>query len=107
MTNSALSFGKEIQLTEGTATDIRWNADSCSLVFEQQERERSRLFRTGVDEAGLTALDLCNTPSSKVQGRSAFFGQDDFAFDRRGTLSIWPEDLTVNARAYRNVGCSR
>ena len=71
------------------------NADDKSVVFEVRSGNTSRLFAIGADGRERNALDLCNHGATRVQGRAAFFAQDDFAFvsDRSGSLAIWRCDL--------------
>jgi len=91
---------KITQLTDGSAVDLRpnWNLDGASIVFERKTGSGSQLWALRLHAQGAPTcepIDLCNAGGTKVQGRAAFFAQDDFAFvsDRSGTSSIWRANL--------------
>jgi TolB protein len=91
---------KTTQLTDGSAVDLRpnWNVDGTSIVFERKTALGSHLWMLRLHEHGAStceSIDLCNAGGTKVQGRAAFFAQDDFAFvsDRSGASSIWRANL--------------
>ena len=89
------------QLTDGSAVDLRpnWNVDGTSIVFERRTASGSALWmlrpQAGRVAATCDPLDICNAGGTKVQGRAAFFAQDDFAFvsDRSGSPAIWRANL--------------
>lgn len=92
-------IGAERALTAASRVALRpnWNLDGRSLIFETKEANTSRLHRLTLPDGTPTALDLCNEGATRVQGRVAFFGPDDFAFvsDRTGQPSIWRCDLVA------------
>ena len=91
----------EREITGSARVAIRpnWNADGRSILFEVKDGATSTLFSIDAGGGRATALDLCNQGATRVQGRPAFFGQDDFAFvsDRSGSLAIWRCDLRRQA----------
>lgn len=88
---------REITTSDRVAIRPNWNADGGSIVFEVKEGSTSKLFSIDAGGGHARALDLCNQGATRVQGRPAFFGQDDFAFvsDRSGSLAIWRCDLRL------------
>lgn len=85
----------EITASDRGAIRPNWNADGWSIVFEVKEGATAMLFSIDAGGKHERALDLCNHGATRVQGRPAFFGQDDFAFvsNRSGSLAIWRCDL--------------
>jgi Tol biopolymer transport system component len=80
-------------LTDDSFVAIRpnWNCDGRSIIFEIKRQDSSELHRISADGSNQTALKICNDGARRVQGRAAFFAQDDFAFvsDRSGRSAIW------------------
>lgn len=92
---------KEILLvTDGASVDLRpqWNVDARSIVFERKTASGSMLFRLELGAASARKVEpvsACNRGATQVQGRAAFFAQDDFAFvsNRSGVPAVWRADL--------------
>lgn len=86
-------------VTDGLSVDLRpqWNVDAGSIVFERRTPGGSALHLARRRSSGWVSEPLvaCNAGARRVQGRAAFFAQDDFAFvsDRSGQPAIWRAEL--------------
>lgn len=79
----------------GVVLRPNWNADGESIVYEVKDEDGSKLCFVRSDGSVSVPLAVCNEGASHVQGRAAFFAQDDFAFvsDPGGRLAIWRCEL--------------
>lgn len=97
---SKFEIKEVVAVTDGSSVDLRpqWNVDGNSIIFERKTTQGSMLFRVDVGRTppkGAEPIALCNEGASKVQGRAAFFAQDDFAFvsNRSGVPAVWRANL--------------
>jgi Tol biopolymer transport system component len=87
-------------LGDGGTADLRpaWNVDAKSIVWERREGAGAKLLRAdlrGDRLVNAAPIEMCNDGATMVQGRAAFFAQDDFAFisNRSGSPAVWRAHL--------------